>query len=526
MAIESKIVKAQLEGFYTLLSNAENILNKYTTLNSNIEKSFYVCFKGFTSSAINYLISVYQDLLNEKNDTIIYTKSNANRAFLRNCIESTLLLNIFFNHEEYCDKFMMTFNSDVKRISSLFTGIKDEDAKYLKRFAWLPRIKGKRINNLNDLLNYIDFENDEQKLFYQILIRNIDNFTHPSFNISESIESKHILDSKYILSIFAKDGLFYQLCEHFLSSLIEYLGDKITNAEKELLEKGIGELKTTNNIDVYYLKLSKQIPVNCSPISYVIALIPNYILPFKNIPYKKRNIGYLLQDLATHYDDLLKSYFCLDTTLFYTKARHVLESLSLLHILLKEDEYRNYIFNIHQDIKGYEAKRTSQAILKELQPNLEDPLLDDKYEENIKKVATYYQKVFNLDIERSKLLRLNGWALYLKNINNEVVPNAPDLLTILVNDSYNNDEKIKDFILGVFEESNAFLHITPYATFNNDTSRLKQTIQIINRLLIQVIYGTLSIFKLKEIIDEKTTDLINNMFFANLISLNEYIQNS
>ena len=65
-----------------------------------------------------------------------------------------------------------------------------KDEKYLKRFAWLPRIKGKRINNLNDLLSYIEFEDDNQKLFYQILIRNFDTFIHPSFNFSLNIESK------------------------------------------------------------------------------------------------------------------------------------------------------------------------------------------------------------------------------------------------------------------------------------------------------------------------------------------------
>ena len=39
-----------------------------------------------------------------------------------------------------------------------------------------------------------------------------------------------------------------------------------------------------------------------------------------------------------------------------------------------------------------------------------------------------------------------------------------------------NKDNITNFILGVFEESNAFLHITPYAILNPPSQRMKKTL--------------------------------------------------
>ena len=126
-------IKAVLESNYNFLSEADNLLIKYYQENSSYDKSVFVCFKGFIDNSKNYIYSVYEDISdNENSSTLIYAKSNANRALIRNCLEATVLLYIFTSHPEYCDKYMETYESDVKRINnflgtdslSLFLAIK------------------------------------------------------------------------------------------------------------------------------------------------------------------------------------------------------------------------------------------------------------------------------------------------------------------------------------------------------------------------------------------------------------------
>lgn len=523
MSNKNSNLKKALESNFNFLNKVEILLNKYYEDNSSFDKSIFVCLKGFIDNSRNYIYSVYEDIAgNEKDENIIYAKSNSNRALIRNCLESTVLLYIFFQHPEYCDKYMETYDSDLKRINNLYANIKD-DEKYLKRFAWLPRKKGKRINNLNDLLAYIDFEDENQKLFYQILIRNFDTFIHPSFNFSQNIESKDILNDTLIHTLYAKDGIMYQLHECFLTFFIDYFKDQITNEELEDL-KGLIEIESiaTNNLEIQFFKRLKQYPKEIYTMSYVIALLPNFILPYKDSLWKRKNIGYLLQDLCTHYDDFLKSYFNKNHTLFFTEARHVFESLSILNILLQENEKRNYIFHIHQDIKGFESKNTTYTMLGSEEYLSKKEQLEKEYEEHIQEIEKYYLEDFEQIIERSKILRLNGWSLFLKNQKNDYIPNAPDFVRFLIRDHFNKED-IENFALGLFEESNAFMHITPYATYVTSENKASYTIKIINSILSTIIFGIIKIFKLDQILDDKVMNTIKQGFFIASQELYKYI---
>jgi hypothetical protein len=516
-----KSLKMALEGNFNFLNEAENLLTKYYKNDSSYDKSFYTCFKGFIDNSRNYIYSVFEDIYANNTAAPVYAKSNANRALIRNCLEATIILYIFSQHPEYCEKYYATYESDLKRINNLYENIKD-DEKYLKRFAWLPRVKGKRINNLNDLLTYIEFDDENQKLFYQILIRNFDTFIHPSFNFSLSIENKNILDDRLIFSLYAKDGIMHQLHECFLTSFLDFFEDSFEEEEIQHLKNHLQTLSQTNNLEISFFKMIKQYPSEIHSLSYVIALLPNYILPYKDFIWTRKNIGYLLQDMCTHYDDLLKSFFNENQTMFYMEARHIFESLSTLNILLQENELRNYIFHIHQDIKGFESKTTTYTMLgsKEFLDKKEE--LEQKYESYIKEVERYYSERFDQQVDRSKILRLNGWALFLEKHKNDYVPNAPDFIRFLINDHYNKPE-IENFVLGLFEESNAFLHITPYAIFASTKDRVPNTIKIINSILSTLIFGIIKIFNLESILDSKAKEIIAKGFFASANRLNFYI---
>lgn len=517
-------LKMRLESNFIFLDKADKCLETYIDHTSNVNEAFFICFKGFINSARNYLLSVFEDISTTTNNITLFTKSNANRSLIRNCMEATLLLHIFSSHPEYSDKYLETYTSDKKRIDNLFLQI-DDNEKYMKRFSWLPRIKGKRVNNLNDLLNFIEFSDEDEKTFYQILIRNFDTFIHPSFNFSESIVTKNIADKTLIYSLFAKEGLIQQCNETFLHDFLEYFKEKISQEEKLELENSLNNLSNSKELELFYLKLNKSYPKEVHSIPFVLALIPNYILPFKNISYKKRNISYLLQDLCTHYDDLLKSYFAKNISLFYTQARHVTESLSLLHTLIIEDEKRNFIFSLHQKIKGYDAKKSAFTFLKNYDENI-DVTFEDDYDKLVESVQQYYKDEFDKDIDRSKVVRLNGWALFLKNRNNETVPNAPVLVEHCIHDQLGGQEEITKFILGVFEESNAFLHITPYAILNPPEERMKKTILILNNILLNIVFEILRIFDLKNIMSDQIINQVNESFFKAILNLNNYINNS
>ena len=516
-------LKLSLESNFNFLNEAERLLTKYCKNDSSYDKSFFTCFKGFIDNSRNYIYSVYEDICISSNAVPVYAKSNANRALIRNCLEATIILYIFSQHPEYCEKYFETYESDLKRINNLYQNINSEE-KYLKRFAWLPRVKGKRINNLNDLLSYIDFEDENQKLFYQILIRNFDTFIHPSFNFSLSIENKNILDDRLIFSLYAKDGIMYQLHECFLSSFLDYFEDLLSIEEVEGLKQHITTLPKTNNLEVNFFKMLKQYPNEIHSLSYVIALLPNYILPYQDYIWTRKNISYLLQDMCTHYDDLLKSFFNENQTMFYMEARHIFESLSALNILLQENELRNYIFHIHQDIKGFESKTTTYTMLGSQEFLDKKEELEQKYEVYIKEIEKYYLEHFNQEVERNKILRLNGWSLFLDKQNNDYIPNAPDFIRFLIKDHYNNPE-VENFVLGLFEESNAFLHITPYAIFTPTKDRVPNTIKIINSILSTLIFGIIKIFNLENILDSKAKEVIAKGFFVSASKLNNYIDN-
>ena len=151
--------------------------------------------------------------------------------------------------------------------------------------------------------------------------------------------------------------------------------------------------------------------------------------------------------------------------------------------------------------------------------------LEKEYEEHILEIGKYYQEKFNQEIERSKILRLNGWSLYLNKHQNDFVPNAPDFIKYLIQDHMNN-EQIENFVLGLFEESNAFLHITPYAIYTSAKEKAPATIKIINHILSNIIYGITQMFRFEDYLEPRMLEIINKGFFQANIELNKNIDSS
>ena len=112
--------------------------------------------------------------------------------------------------------------------------------------------------------------------------------------------------------------------------------------------------------------------------------------------------------------------------------------------------------------------------------------------------------------------------MVLKHQNNEYIPNAPDFIRFLIQDHLHDEEKV-NFVLGIFEESNAFLHITPYAIFTPTFERAKEAISIIISSLSNIILGIIKIFKFEETLEPKALKLINDSYFVPSFKLYEDI---
>lgn len=495
--------------YYDFCIIGEKHLKTYQLDNSKISQTYYCLFRGFLLALINYLLLVYDDLVSSNRP--LYPKTNTNKLFVRLAVESVLLLDIFATNPEYIERYYASYLSDLKRLQLLFAGKKSEE-KFIRRFAWLPRHKGKRASALVDLLNYVNFTDDEHKNYFLILLRNLDNYTHPSFKIAQGLDNKTLASLELIAPFFIENGIINELCEN----LIEHINDD--KIKQELIEI-LTSKKHSQDIDKKYRELLANSPQEINPVCYIIAQLSNVINRSKHANYRLKNISYLLLDLAPRYEDFLRAYFNHNTLLLEIQLRTIFESLAMLDLLLYEDEKRNYVFFIHQGIKGYEANKTALDLLDKL--NLVKPNIDieGRYQQNIDTLTEYYRVEHQKEISKKDILRLNGWALYLKKYNNSKVPNASFMVEKL-NDNHFKDAETKRFLNASFEESNAFTHLTHYAFLEEKKEINPLLIKYLNQILGEII---LAIAKAPEIItllseEEKEEIFIHFPHFLNCLN--------
>ncbi len=539
-----KILYTKIEKYFVYTSFLEFLLS---TINidetSDYQKSVWAAFNAFCLSSISYIMSVYEDLRYENYDFL--PKSNANRILLRNCLEAVLILNVLENKPELATNYYATLKSDQERIADLYDYNEDEEddkenKHFLKRFSWLPRYQGKKAKTMSDLLNYVNFDSEQQKNEYKIIIKNFDTFIHPSFNFVQSInEEKRRGNIDGVLALFIDNGIFYETAYNLFASFHSiYINDfnddvfKILEAllqnppftnflfpidARELLKiKYTAENKvtilsglySTFNIQKFYQKLIGKAPDFVGGIPYIIGMIANYMNKYTHIGYTARNLIYLLQDLTPRYDDMLRAVYENNPMQFYGQSRYVIEALSIINVLLLEDEERSKIYAIHQRIKGYDAKisavdfinANSESANLDVKTKIDNEFINLQYEKDIETLTNYYRQVFKVEVERRKIVRLNGWALYLKKINNDSVPNSPFFVNLLCECFYGKENKeVASLLLALFEESNAFTHVTPYGfARNNKKFDLVKPLIFINDLAMRLVYGILKVFRLEE----------------------------
>lgn len=530
----------RVQTYYSLCIYLEQMLERVKNRDDITSRCHYVCYSGFIKSLKSYLFSVYDDLL-YLNPNNFMPKSNANRILLRNCLESNLILNILDNSPELAEKYFDTLKSDIDRIKETY-GIaspnddkedETESKKYMKRFSWLPRYKGRKASAMKDLLNYIPFDDEEQLTFYNILIRNFDTFVHPSFNFGYTIEAGKNGQTNDLLNIsmlFIDEGLVPQCCAITVSNFEDTYKETFSKKEYMLLELLVDHKPNIPlplvSIGADYEKRAKKTPEFIHMIPFSITSLANNI---QNTSYYCKNISYLLYDLGAHYDDMLMSKYSNDTLMFYAQSRYVIESLSIINILLQEDEERSKIYYIHQSIKGYDAKITALDFLNKyrVRGTQDTTQVSNTQNENIEIIRNYYREKFNQEIDNGKILRLNGWALYLKKQQNDGVPNSPFFVDALARDCFvENVDEIAHYLLGFFEESNAFTHITPYAfDVMQDKFDLNYPLLLINQILEKVALNIISSLNLRKAIPLNVMDDIDAGLVTCVAQLSDNIKN-
>jgi len=502
-------------------------LHHYTNLiaqttNAKDKIAYYICLDGFATRLSNYCLSIYDEILNQDLD---FQKANSNRIYLRGCLESCLIINILLSRPQLTQNFMNNLTYDVVRINNVYANSSKSrfflyrefynitlEGKPQKRFGWLPRYKGKKALNMSDLLNYISFENEDKRNYYEMLIRSADNFSHPSFYIPRAVLDKNKTNKHKELDILTnKSGILYE-CVHIINHFIkEFLNPRVAQVLNEIINNEclestnkvsfidvndyiLGANSTLNHCDIanFFKKrinIEKKIKLRNNVYPHQINSISNKLLTLGKTTLRTkdsflhRNIGLLLLDARLRIDELFKAYYDFDLLSFYTQVRYVIEFVVTINILLNEDNERNKIYYIHQYIKGYQARNTIKnfvfkhsKIIAEQLNNITDNDYE-QYQKSIDLIVDYYKNVHNKEVDRNNAVRLNAWALYLKGLDNEYVLNLPSLLSFSVSnlmenvnkelDQYNLNINITKYILGLYEESCAYSHVTPYAWVNN-----------------------------------------------------------
>jgi hypothetical protein len=552
--VNKKEILLKVEKYYVFSSFLNYLLNALPLDYSKIyDKALYTAFSAYTQSSISYLLSLYDDLLAD--DYYLFKKASANRILLRNCFESFLILNILENHPEYAVDYFLTFESDKERIKNLYLEDDDQEKldkkRFLKRFQWLPRYKGKKARSISDLLNYIEFEDPDQKRFYHIMIRNFDISIHPSFDYVLALTGKsNVSNEQLINGVFQEEGLYEQASVNILSlfgsifrnivnpnlvlALKIILAGFEPNPVEDILNlKGILNLKLKNedletfvskvfntfNIKDRFESINK-VPEYVKNLSYGIEDLSDIILDASRVSYKARTISTLLKDIAPRFGDMNYAVYEANAIKFYAQARHVLESFAMINALLNEEDDRSYIYSIHLRVKAYEARIGAADFINSIQ--LEEKTIispeeiQNEYQNDIQIIKQYYFKKFNKLVDEKDLTRLNGWALFLSKTKNETVPNSPYFVEMLARDLFSlESEEIASSILALYEEANAFTHVTPYAFLKNQKFDLEKSLLMVNDIGVRLINNLMTEFKIKELlIEEELKDLDTTLFDA------------
>lgn len=558
MDIKVKVNKKELllkvEKYYVFSSFLSQLLNALPLDESKIyDKAIYSAFNAYNQSSISYLLSLYDDLTSD--DYYLFKKASANRILLRNCFESFLILNILENHPEYAVDYFLTYESDKERIKNLYLEDDDQEKidkkRFLKRFQWLPRYKGKKARSISDLLNYIEFEDPDQKRFYQIMIRNFDISIHPSFDYVQALTGKsNVSNEQLINGVFQEEGLYEQASVNILSLFGSIFRNLINNnfilalkiilagfepnqAEDVLNLKGILNYKLKNeDLDAFVSKVFNtfnikdrfesinKVPSYVKNLAYGLENVAELILDASRVSYKARTISTLLQDIAPRFGDMNYAVYEANPIKFYAQARHVIEAFSMINALLAEDDERSYIYSIHLRVKAYEARIGAADFINNIQ--LEEKTLitpeeiQGDYINDIAIIKKYYFTKFNKLVDEKDLTRLNGWALFLSKAKNDIVPNSPFFVEMLAQDLYKDDkEEVASSILALYEEANAFTHVTPYAFLKNLKFDLEKSLIMVNDIGIRLINNLMDEFRIKDqLIEEELKDLDLSLFQA------------
>ena len=271
MSIIERIKKGCISyySFASLLNHISYLLMNIKELQNDIP--YLICINAFAKKLSSYTFSVYQDL-SVNQDVPHCIKAETNRVILRGCLEATLIADILINNPKLQKNFYDNLYDDIKRINKIYndsskirlkyySAFDDEDnegAKFAKRYTWLPKIRKKRANSMKDLLNYIEGLNDFDINYYEVLIKALDLYAHPSFYLSKLLTNSEN-NLRLVEMVFRKDGIVYQLVDSLIDTF-KYFDDKLPNHKiQEYLLASLDnehEIMSVNDVDMNKLNLS------------------------------------------------------------------------------------------------------------------------------------------------------------------------------------------------------------------------------------------------------------------------------
>lgn len=560
----------------------------YSNLLMQVEESkkftaYFICLDNYAERLIAYTTFTYADL--QVKNSLILPKSDANRIYLRGCLESCFIINILLKNYDLSSKFLSNIKADIKKINYAYKDSSKnrkeiyseyytedlENIKYERRYSWLPRYKKKKAANISDLVNYMSIEDEATRAYFEMYIRSLDSYSHPSFYIPSMFHSpKSNSNFKEIFLLYDEGGIIHECNQMIINSLntflksinmehstdflnlmnnsyeinttpitsMRYVNDHILNQSPQYSKEDVCRfLWNRYSINDFFLSHVKQYPQYIGHITLGMSLLIDFLKSKNaNTNYKLVNTIMLLEDALLRYDEFLKAYTTDYITSFYVQSRYLIEFIVNLNILLNEDEERSYVYFIHQDIKSYQYKQNIYNFFKTQNidnPKVEKDILriEEKHQNDLKYIHEYYLNKFNHDIDERSISRLNGWAIHLNGLENEEVINLPALLTYSIEDLIKDVQdmfksyglmNIADFVQGYYEESCAYSHVTPYAFFNNlkiyrSNALLREQYIVINILIIQLYNKILETFNFSE--DDPDIQRIDNLLIQSLLNL-------
>ena len=130
----------------------------YSNLLMQVEESkkftaYFICLDNYAERLIAYTTFTYADL--QVKNSLILPKSDANRIYLRGCLESCFIINILLKNYDLSSKFLSNIKADIKKINyaykdssknrkEIYSEYYTEDLEninYERRYSWLPRYK-------------------------------------------------------------------------------------------------------------------------------------------------------------------------------------------------------------------------------------------------------------------------------------------------------------------------------------------------------------------------------------------------